>query len=77
MGKKRQALAQELSAVRIDMSKVNALHQELKALMAQMEDARLQDILKVREILGPEKFPEFARKMDEMMHQQGRFNHED
>ena len=56
---KMKELGEELDKQELDMGRVNQLHAELKALHSEMEDNRLNDILKVREILTPEQFAKF------------------
>ena len=59
----RQALQDELMKTQLDMAKVTALHEQIKALQAQMEDIKLSSILTVRDILTPEQFSKFVNLM--------------
>ncbi len=71
----REALGQELDKPTLDMVKVKALHETLKALMVKGEDRRLDTILEVRSILTPEQFAAFQKTMKEShpwMHKEGK-----
>ena len=65
----KQALQAEIMKTPLDMSKVNALHNQIKALQAQMEDDRLSSILAVRTILTPEQFTKFINLMHQHKHE--------
>ena len=62
-GELRDALRQELQKIDLNKEKIQQLHNELKAVLAEMEDRRLEGILTVREILTPEQ----AQKLHEVM----------
>jgi len=64
---KRREIADELSKPTVDLEKIKTLHQELKAAMNQTQDELLQDIITVRDILGPEKFKLFSEKIGKGM----------
>jgi len=59
----KETLQQELMKPQLDMSKINAIHNQIKSLQSQMEDDRLSSILAVRSILTPEQFLEFNNLM--------------
>lgn len=59
----RQELQEELMKPQLDMPKINAIHGQIKALQAQMEDVKLSSILAVRAILTPEQFSKFVNLM--------------
>lgn len=56
---KMEEIDKELQKQELDMEKVEQLNSELKAIHSEMQDNRLKDILKVREILSPEQFIKF------------------
>ena len=56
---KKEALQEELMKPQLDMVKINEIHQEIKAVQAQIEDNKLSSILAVRSILTPEQFAKF------------------
>ena len=59
----REALRVELMKPVLDMSRINVIQSQIKALQAQMEDNRLSSILAVRSILTPEQFLKFVNLM--------------
>ena len=56
---KREEIRQEIEKKDYDAARVRQIHGELKALKNQAEDARLEGILQVRQILTPEQFQKF------------------
>ena len=71
----RESLRQEFMKPDMDMSKVNAIHAQIKTLQAQMADDRLNSILAVRKILTPEQFKKFHELMEK--HEKMERHHED
>ncbi len=69
----RQALRAELQKPDIDRQRVNALHNEIKHLMNQSADDRLEGILEVREILTPEQYRAFMKKKEEFKGRRGQW----
>jgi Spy/CpxP family protein refolding chaperone len=61
---KREALKNELQQKELNMDRINQIHSELKVLHAEMEDNRLEGILKVRSILTLEQFEKFGKLME-------------
>lgn len=59
----REAFQAEMMKPQLDMSRINAIHNQIKVLMSQMEDDKLSSILAVRAILTPEQFLKFANLM--------------
>ena len=55
----KDALQQELMKPTLDMSKINAIHEQIKLVQSQIEDEKLSSILAVRSILTPEQFIKF------------------
>ena len=68
---KRQALRAELQKPDVNRQRVNALHNEIKQLMNQGADERLEGILYVREVLTPEQYKQFSEKMDSFKNKHG------
>lgn len=64
MRAKRQALSAELQKPDFDRERINALHNDIKKLMSEQADERLEGIIYVREILTPEQYAEFMKKKD-------------
>jgi Spy/CpxP family protein refolding chaperone len=64
---KKNLLREELSQPEFNMNEIKQIHNEIKALLAQVEDNRLDGILEVRNILTAEKFREFHQKMGKHM----------
>jgi len=56
----KEALKNELMKPYLDMPRVKALHKQIKTLLSQMEDCKLNSILAVRGILSPEQFSKFV-----------------
>lgn len=52
---KKQAMGEELQKDEFDMKEVNRIHSEIKGLLMEQEDMRLERILRMREILTPEQ----------------------
>ena len=65
MKESMKAMGEALKAKDVDMNKVNALQNQLKAAHAQMADERLNAILEVRKILTQEQFIKFSSLMEE------------
>ena len=59
----KKAIQAELMKPRLDMPKINGIHNQSKALQGQMEDEKLNSILAVRAILTPEQFSKFVNLM--------------
>ena len=59
----KEALKEELMKPQLDMTKINAIHDQIKSLQYQMEDDKLNSILAVRAILTPEQFSKFVNLM--------------
>ena len=59
----KETLKEELMKPRLDMPKINAIHDQIKSLQNQMEDGKLNSILAVRAILTPEQFSKFVNLM--------------
>jgi Spy/CpxP family protein refolding chaperone len=57
---KKKELRQELQNTDLDMKKVKEINSELKVLLSNMLDHRLEGILGVRSILTPDQFKEFS-----------------
>lgn len=64
MRAKRKELAQELQNPELNMDRVNAIHTEIKAMMNQKADQKLEHILYVRQVLTPEQFSKFMGLME-------------
>lgn len=65
---KKEAIKAELEKSEFDAGQVQRIHAELKSLLAQKEDARLEGILQVRQILKPEQFVKFMNMKKEKDH---------
>jgi len=59
----REEIHAELMKTQLDMSKINAIHGQIKVLQSQMEDIKLNSILTVRSILMPDQFSKFISLM--------------
>ncbi len=59
----KEALKEELMKPRLDMPKINQIHDQIKSLQNQMEDGKLNSILAVRAILTPEQYLKFVNLM--------------
>jgi Spy/CpxP family protein refolding chaperone len=59
----KKALQEELMSSQLNMDRINQIHGQIKALMSQMEDERLNSILAVRQILTPDQFSRFVDLM--------------
>jgi Spy/CpxP family protein refolding chaperone len=64
----REALRAELMKPQLDMSRINAIHGQIKSLLSQVQDNKLHSILTVRSILTQEQFSKFIN----LMHERGR-----
>ncbi|MBL7130947.1 MAG: periplasmic heavy metal sensor [Candidatus Omnitrophica bacterium] len=60
---KRLELKQELEKQNIDKSKIDSLVAEIKILMGQQLEQRVESILSMKEILTPEQFEKFQQKV--------------
>jgi Spy/CpxP family protein refolding chaperone len=63
MHEKMKLMHEELGQENLDMTKINQIQDDLKAVQAKMIDQRLAHILEVRKILTPEQFKKFSEKM--------------
>jgi len=61
---KKEELRKELQKQELQMEKINQLHSELKVLLGQREDHRLEHILEVRKILTPEQLKKFLELIE-------------
>lgn len=61
----KDALNQELMKIDLDMTRINDIQNNIKALQVQILDERLSSILEVRKILTPEQFTKFIGFMKE------------
>ena len=59
----RDLLRAELMKPQLDSPKINAIEGQIKNLMSQMEDNKLESILAVRSILTAEQFAKFINLM--------------
>jgi periplasmic protein CpxP/Spy len=59
----REAFQAEMMKPQLDMPQINAIHNQIKILLSQMEDNKLSSILAVRAILTPEQFLKFVNLM--------------
>jgi Spy/CpxP family protein refolding chaperone len=64
----REAFKAELMKARLDMPKINQIHNQVKSLQDQMEDEKLSSILAVRGILTPGQFSKFVNLMHKKEH---------
>lgn len=55
----KKTIGEELQKEELNLDNVRQQHNELKAMKAQMEDARLEGILEVRQILTAQQFSKF------------------
>ncbi|MBF0387431.1 MAG: Spy/CpxP family protein refolding chaperone [Candidatus Omnitrophica bacterium] len=58
---KRLELKTALESPELDIRKVTAIHNELKAIMSKREDDHLAAILEIRKLLTPEQFAQFQK----------------
>ena len=65
---KKEELKQELQKQELRMEKINQLHAELKVLLGQREDHRLEGILEVRKILTSEQLKKFLELIERYHH---------
>jgi len=75
----KEALKEELMKPQLDMAKINEIHNQVKAVLSQMEDDKLSSILAVRAILTPEQFIKFANLMHKhkQEHDEGPSGHQE
>jgi protein CpxP len=66
----KEALRAELMKPQLDMPKVTAIHEEIKALQDKMEDVKLNSILAVRAILTPDQYLKFTSLMQKHKQEQ-------
>jgi Spy/CpxP family protein refolding chaperone len=66
---KKEELKRELQKQELNMEKVNQLHSELKGMIGEREDDRLNEILRVREILTPEQLVRFLELKKRFHHE--------
>jgi Spy/CpxP family protein refolding chaperone len=72
---KKLFLREELQKQELDKTKINQIHKELKVLLSEKEDLRLNSILDTREVLTPEQFKIMKERMQERAHKSR--SHED
>ena len=77
----KESLNDEIIKATPDMTKVNTIVTQLKALQSQMVDAHLNDLLAVKKILSPEQFVGYMtlakeRRMKMHRHQMGMEHHQ-
>jgi Spy/CpxP family protein refolding chaperone len=63
MKDKKDLMRAELEKEAIDIAKVQAINNDLKALQSKMLDNKLAGILEVRKVLSAEQFKKFSSKM--------------
>ena len=69
---KKEAIRNELQKEELNMENVYKIHNELKDLLIQKADHRLEGILEVRKILTAEQFRKFCELRKEMHPMKGR-----
>jgi len=62
---KKEEIRQELQKEPFDVARIKAVHEQIKALVAQREDDRLEGILKMREVLTAEQFQKVHDRMEQ------------
>jgi Spy/CpxP family protein refolding chaperone len=72
MKAKKEAIRNELQKEELNMENVYTIHKELKDLLVQKADHRLEGILEVRKILTAEQFRKFCELRKEMHPMKGR-----
>lgn len=72
MKAKKEAIRNELQKEELNMENVYTIHNELKDLLIQKADHRLEGILAVREILTAEQFRKFCELRKDMHPMKGR-----
>ena len=72
MKAKKEAIRNELQKEELNMENVYTIHKELKDLIMQKADHRLEGILEVRKILTAEQFRKFCELRKEMHPKKGR-----
>ncbi len=72
MKAKKEAIKNELQKEELNMENVYKIHNELKDLLIQKADHRLEGILEVRKILTAEQFRKFCELRKEMHPMKGR-----
>ena len=65
----KESFKQELMKPDLDMSKINEIQSQFKAVQSQMTDDRLRSILEVRKILTPQQFTKFISLMEKHKHE--------
>jgi len=60
---KRLELREELEKTDSDQAKIDSIASELKDIMSQQVERRIQDIMEVKAILTPEQFEQFKNKL--------------
>ncbi|GAX60965.1 P pilus assembly/Cpx signaling pathway, periplasmic inhibitor/zinc-resistance associated protein [Candidatus Scalindua japonica] len=69
---KKEAIRNELQKEEFNLEKIHAIHNELKNLILEKADHRLNGILEVRKILTAEQFRKFCELRKEMRPMKGR-----
>jgi Spy/CpxP family protein refolding chaperone len=59
----KKALQEALMSPQLDMARIEQVDGQIKALLSQMEDDRLNSVLAVRSILTPDQFSKFVSLM--------------
>ncbi len=72
MKAKKDALRDELQKEELNMEEIYKIHNELKSMLSQKADHRLEGILEVRKILTAEQFRKFCELRKEMHPMKGR-----
>ena len=72
MKAKKEAIRNELQKEELNVENVYTIHKELKDLLIQKADHRLEGILEVRKILTAEQFRKFCELRKEMHPKKGR-----
>ena len=60
----RQELKSELEKPESDNAEIERIAKSIKSIQADMVDVRIENVLKVKLILTPEQFREFAKKLE-------------
>ncbi len=72
MRAKKEAIKNELQKEELNMENIYKIHNELKDLLLQKADHRLEGILEVRKLLTAEQFRKFCELRKEMHQMKGR-----
>jgi len=64
---KRSKLTEELDKPLSDSATITSLSAEMKKMISEMIDERLDSIMKIKEILTPEQYKQFVEKKNEFM----------